>query len=128
MIDRAGRVHRHQRCSEYAHANKAGYNAWAISYGGDDQYRKRDHTGQQADTVRDAVRDFFTRRAFAMGGRRQWFRGHVIARLFQECLGDRMQLHVRRALVNRADLGVTKKFLSRIIFRVAVAAEQFERE
>src|SRR5437764_7540678 len=38
--------------------------------------------------------------------------------------GDRLQLHVRRALVNRANLRVAPVFPNRIIFHVSVTAVQ----
>ena len=44
--------------------------------------------------------------------------------LRQQSLRYRLQLHVRRAFVDRADLCVAIKLLSRIILRVAVSAVQ----
>jgi hypothetical protein len=43
--------------------------------------------------------------------------------LSQHCLGDRLELHVARAFVDRADLGVAVELFRRIILRVAVAAK-----
>ena len=40
----------------------------------------------------------------------------------QQVLGDRLQLHVGRALVDLSDLRVTKVFLRGIVLRISVAA------
>ena len=40
----------------------------------------------------------------------------------------RLQLHIRRSLVDRADLGVAIEFLHRVVLRVPVPAMQLERE
>src|SRR3954470_12159494 len=42
----------------------------------------------------------------------------------QHALRDRLELHVRRTFVDRADLRVPIELLGRIILRVAVAPEQ----
>src|SRR6266550_4995575 len=44
----------------------------------------------------------------------------------QQQLRDRVQLHVARALVDRADLRVPVELLHRVLLRVSVAAEQLD--
>src|SRR3989442_4925035 len=44
--------------------------------------------------------------------------------LFQDLLRNRVQLHVARPLVDRADLGVAVELLNRVLLGVAVAAKQ----
>ena len=51
-----------------------------------------------------------------------------ISRLPDDLLGDRLQLQIRRALVDLADLGVAVQLLDRIFFDEAVAAEQVHRQ
>src|SRR5216117_3732167 len=48
--------------------------------------------------------------------------------LFQDLLRNRVQLHVARPLVDRADLGVALELLNRVLLGVAVAAKQLYRE
>src|SRR6266704_2340669 len=48
--------------------------------------------------------------------------------LFQDLLRNRVQLHVARALVDRADLGVAVELLNRVLLGVAVAAKQLYRQ
>src|SRR5207247_10648720 len=48
--------------------------------------------------------------------------------LFQDLLRNRVQLHVARPLVDRADLGVAVELLNRVLLGVAVAAKQLYRQ
>src|SRR5687767_8998878 len=48
--------------------------------------------------------------------------------LLQQFLGDRLELHVRRAFVDLADLGVAVELLRREVLGEAGAAEDLERE
>ena len=45
-----------------------------------------------------------------------------ILTVFEQIFGDRLELHVGRSLVNRADLGVAPEFLDREVLAVAIAA------
>ena len=45
----------------------------------------------------------------------------------QHHLGDELQLHVRRALVDLAYLGVAVELLHRVLLGEAVAAEEIDR-
>ena len=49
-------------------------------------------------------------------------------RLAEDLFGDGLKLHVRGALVDLADLGISIEFLHRIILHEAIAAEQIDRE
>src|SRR5882724_171463 len=46
----------------------------------------------------------------------------------QQLFGDGLQLQVRRAFVNLADLRVAPEFLDRIVLDVAVAAQEVDRQ
>src|SRR5215831_6482930 len=52
----------------------------------------------------------------------------VSTSLLEHCLRYRLKLHVARALVDRADLGVAIELLGWIVLRVAVATEELERD
>src|SRR5437762_6198719 len=53
--------------------------------------------------------------------------GMTLTASFEHCLGDRLQLHVGRALVDGADLRVAIKLFGGIVLGVAVRAKELQR-